>query len=100
MVQNFFADDREQRVCKIQVEAHGTDLRHGDKYAAFRKQVAFFNPEKAEQLQKMMKTIINGNTSFMGEVPVKKIEEPMAKDWDTLFAILTHNKPTKNAKLI
>ena len=76
------------------------DLPYAHETAAGSSQVAFFNPEKAEQLQKMMKTIINGNTSFMGEVPVKKIEEPMAKDWDTLFAILTHNKPTKNAKLI
>ena len=71
------------------------DLPYAHETAAGSSQVAFFNPEKAEQLQKMMKTLMNGDTSFMSEVPVKKIEEPMAKDWDALFAILTHNKPTK-----
>ena len=61
------------------------DLPYAHETSAGSKQVAFFNPEKPEELQVMMRRLIDGDSSFLKEVEKKNIKEPKAENWEELF---------------
>ena len=61
------------------------DLPYAHETSAGSKQVAFFNPEKPEELQVMMRRLIDGDSSFLKEVEKKSIKEPKAENWEELF---------------
>jgi glycosyltransferase involved in cell wall biosynthesis len=67
------------------------DLPYAHETSAGSKQVAFFNPEKPEELKVMMRRLIEGDSSFLKEIQKKKIEEPKAENWEELFDILLND---------
>lgn len=64
------------------------DLPYAYETSAGSKQVAFFNPEKPEELKVMMRKLIEGDSSFLKEVERKNLKEPKAENWEDLFKIL------------
>lgn len=72
------------------------DLPYAHETAAGNTQVAFFNPEKAKQLQMMMDLLVNGDSSYLTKVPKEEIREPIAEDWASLFYILTQQTNKKH----
>lgn len=67
------------------------DLPYAYETAAGTRHTAFFNPEKPEELKVMMQRLIDGDTGFLGEVKKRKLEEPVAEDWNALFAKLLND---------
>jgi glycosyltransferase involved in cell wall biosynthesis len=61
------------------------DLPYAHETSAGSKQVAFFNPEKPEELQVMMRRLIDGDSSFLKKVEKKSIKDPKAENWEELF---------------
>lgn len=67
------------------------DLPYAYETAAGTRHTAFFNPEKPEELKVMMQRLIEGDTVFLGEVKKRILEEPVAEDWNALFAKLLND---------
>jgi glycosyltransferase involved in cell wall biosynthesis len=68
------------------------DLSYAHETAAGNKQIAFFDPDKPEMLAKQMRQLIEGDRTFLKEVPKVLLEAPVAESWETLFAILLHQE--------
>lgn len=67
------------------------DLPYAYETAAGTRHTAFFHPEKPEELKVMMQRLIDGETGFLGEVKKTELEEPVAEDWEALFAKLLND---------
>ncbi|MBP3942157.1 glycosyltransferase family 4 protein [Sphingobacteriaceae bacterium WQ 2009] len=61
------------------------DLPYTHETASGASQVAYFNPEKPEELAQMMKRIIEGDTTFLEAIPLTTINQPLANTWEELF---------------
>lgn len=64
------------------------DLPYAKETAAGSNKTAFFNPEDAEELAIIMERLIEGKENDLKAIPVLKIEEPLANNWNELFTIL------------
>lgn len=64
------------------------DLPYAHETAAGSKQVAFFNPGRAEELAGQMKRLIQGDGSFLKALPKKQYPQPVTESWASLFTIL------------
>lgn len=64
------------------------DLPYAHETSAGSGQTAFFDPQRADLLKKQMKRLIEGDTSFLKEVPQQTIAEPATHSWKDLFEIL------------
>ena len=64
------------------------DLPYAKETAAGSNQTAFFNPENAEELAMFMERLIDGEKKDLKVIPLQKIEEPIANNWNELFTIL------------
>ncbi|UIR55999.1 glycosyltransferase family 4 protein [Sphingobacterium sp. SRCM116780] len=72
------------------------DLPYTKETAGDSAQVAFFNPNDANQLANDMKQLIEGNTKILTPVPKTNIAAPISHSWDALFQILlASNSSTK-----
>lgn len=70
------------------------DLPYAHETAGGSQQVAFFDPNDAEQLAAYMKEIINGDYSSLHPVPKVNLAEPLANNWAAVFQILLHDTKT------
>ena len=70
------------------------DLPYAHGAAAGSKKTAFFTPEDACQLKKMMKRLIEGDESDLQNIKRKKIDAPKAFSWEELFHYLIYEKPS------
>lgn len=61
------------------------DLPYAHETAAGHPMAAFFNPNDAAELKEKMKALVEGRHEQLAPVPTVKIEEPIARDWQTLF---------------
>lgn len=64
------------------------DLPYSRETASGSKFVSFFDPDRPELLAKQMKSLIEGDSSFLAPVPKKILEEPVATSWEAVFDIL------------
>ncbi|GAA4141975.1 glycosyltransferase family 1 protein [Sphingobacterium kyonggiense] len=64
------------------------DLPYAKETAAGSIKTAFFNPENAEELAMLMENLIKGEEKDLKAVPLLKIAEPIANNWNELFTIL------------
>jgi len=64
------------------------DLPYAHETAAGLQQVAFFDPDKAEQLAAQMRQLIENDESFLQRVPDRELEGPLSHHWKELFEIL------------
>jgi glycosyltransferase involved in cell wall biosynthesis len=64
------------------------DLPYARETAAGNKQVAFFNPNLSDALAHQMKSLIQGDNTFLKEVRSTQLEEPVSNSWKGLFDIL------------
>ncbi len=65
-----------------------SDLPYAHETAAGSSQVAFFNPDKPEELARLMEQLIVGNTSHLKALPSLQYQEPYAPNWEQMFNIL------------
>ena len=68
------------------------DLPYAHETSAGSRLTAFFNPESPEDLMEKMLQLLIGDKSFLKPVEKKKIAEPLAEDWKTLFERLLGEK--------
>ncbi|TYR36522.1 glycosyltransferase family 4 protein [Sphingobacterium phlebotomi] len=61
------------------------DLPYTHETAGGSKRTAFFDADKPEELAKLMKELIEGETQAFQPVPVTVVAEPIAEDWSVLF---------------
>ncbi|MBB6130773.1 glycosyltransferase [Mucilaginibacter lappiensis] len=61
------------------------DLQYAHETAGGCKKVAFFDPDNAKQLAKLMAALIQGDESVVKPQEVKVVEAPMAHNWAELF---------------
>lgn len=66
------------------------DLPYTHETAAGSNNVAFFNPENANDLATQMERLIMGDTAFLTAVEREPIEDPVAHSWSELFKTLLH----------
>lgn len=61
------------------------DLPYAHETAAGCKQVAFFDPDRPDILAGQMKSLIQGDASFLSPVPEQPRPSPVAHSWEELF---------------
>lgn len=61
------------------------DLQYAHETASGSKKVAFFDPENAKQLAKLMAALIQGDESVLQSEPIRIIQYPTANNWLQLF---------------
>lgn len=64
------------------------DLPYAHETAAGYPKVAFFNPEKPEQLKSQMKALIQGNDTVLSPASEVEIKEPLVHSWAEIFELL------------
>ena len=64
------------------------DLPYAKETAAGSNKTAFFSPEDAEELAMLLERLIEGDEKDLKPIPLQKIEEPIANNWNELFTIL------------
>ena len=64
------------------------DLPYAHETAEGSLRTAYFNPDDAKQLARLMADLINGNESNLSYQPVKVLAEPKADNWEELFNML------------
>ena len=64
------------------------DLPYAHETAAGSRQTAFFNPQSSDTLKIQMKHLIEGDFSFLKEIPYQVLAEPATNTWQELFDLL------------
>lgn len=64
------------------------DLPYAHETASGSGQTAFFDPENPESLMNQMKRLVNGDVSFLKEIPRQVLSEPATRTWKELFDLL------------
>lgn len=64
------------------------DLPYAHETASGSVQTAFFDPENPESLMNQMKRLVNGDVSFLKEIPRQVLSEPATRTWKELFDLL------------
>jgi len=64
------------------------DTLYAHETAASSKRTAFFNPDDPEELKKKMKSLLDGDSSFLKEIPQVAIEAPVSRSWKEMFDYL------------
>lgn len=64
------------------------DLPYAHETAAGSRQTAFFNPQSSDTLKMQMKRLIEGDYSFLKEIPHQVLVEPATHTWKELFDLL------------
>ena len=64
------------------------DLPSAHETAAGSRQTAFFNPQSSDTLKIQMKHLIEGDFSFLKEIPYQVLAEPATNTWQELFDLL------------
>lgn len=64
------------------------DLPYAHETAAGSRQTAFFHPQSSDTLKIQMKRLIEGDSSFLKEVPPQVLQEPATHTWKELFNLL------------
>lgn len=64
------------------------DLPYAHETAAGSRQTAFFNPQNPAALKVQMKHLIEGDYSFLKEIPRQALAEPATRTWKELFDLL------------
>lgn len=64
------------------------DLPYAYETSAGCSQVAFFSPDDAEELSKLMQQIIEGRCEQLAPNPIQEIAPPVTRSWEELFALL------------
>lgn len=64
------------------------DLPYAHETAAGSRQTAFFNPQTPAALKVQMKHLIEGDYSFLKEIPRQVLAEPATRTWKELFNLL------------
>ncbi|NAW51342.1 glycosyltransferase [Elizabethkingia argentiflava] len=68
------------------------DLPYAHETASGSHKVAFFNPNKPEELAIKMLHLIQGNDSDTRSIAKKTLKPPVARDWNEVFKILLEKK--------
>ncbi|MCB5658274.1 MULTISPECIES: glycosyltransferase family 4 protein [Bacteroides] len=64
------------------------DLPYAHETAAGSRQTAFFNPQSSDTLKMQMKRLVEGDFSFLKEIPHQVLVEPATHTWKELFDLL------------
>lgn len=64
------------------------DLPYAYETSAGCSQVAFFSPDDAEELSKLMQQMIEGRCEQLAPNPIQEIAPPVTRSWEELFALL------------
>lgn len=65
-----------------------SDLPYAHSAAVNSKKTAFFNPEKVDELQKQMESLLRGEENFLHSIPEEKNEGYHPRNWNELFAVI------------
>lgn len=64
------------------------DLPYAHETASGYGKVAFFDPDRPDELAQIMSELIDGEEEFLKPVPKKQIEDPVSHNWEELFDVL------------